>query len=368
MTGRFMLPPVTANVPRPTPTIATLEPPRKWFIYTTVSVSALYLCIFLFADGSGLPRLTENLRYLMGTSPYSYTDIRRVMFADSTYEALAARTRFTLTPILFSLVLACAYAASLSKFVWLPLTSALFVICASQASKFPIVYFAALFALTYVYAKNSNSLNILTPRRIVFALIMLIIGFVLMHVLYTIQYREALEKGSIEQDDIARLLWYRPFFAVSDALYLWFQFFPLQHEHIGLSGIDFLARLFGLEYLDPTDMIPQRLLGADLTSMQTGFIGSGYASFGYLGIGVYSFLAGIVVWIISEVPFHLTNGIFRTVGFAVLGLNMYFLTSRQLHTALASGGLLSTALVLLILAECVRRTQSSLTVHFHDHK
>ena len=234
----------------------------------------------------------------------------------------------------------------------------LFGICASQLSKFPFVYYAVLFFYVFALVRQRNVLQFLSVRFTLMAVAAGILSLGLLYLLYRLQYGENLAARAMSGETIFTLLWYRPFFAVNDALHLWFEVFPERHSYVGLSGIGLLAAL-GISggVADPTTLVPVIVMGDRLTTLQTGFMGSGYAAFGLAGLILYSLVTGILVWMMSELPFRFTNAAVRAAGLAVLGLNMYFLTTRQLHTALLSGGLLSTTLLFvtaLLLMRLVR--------------
>ena len=79
--------------------------PRLQF-WLAATVCLAYMMTFLALDGPGLPRLHAHVDFFLGQSANTYTDIRRVLFVESPYERVAALTQFTLTPLLFALVLA----------------------------------------------------------------------------------------------------------------------------------------------------------------------------------------------------------------------------------------------------------------------
>lgn len=315
----------------------------RWPFIAVTALAVAYIIVFLIVDGPGLPRLSENIRYFVGKSYYSYTELRRIVFAETAYEKLAGRLRFSATAVLFALIIAVGIRSKIKWYFTAGIAFLLFAVCASHMSKFSALYYGLLGGWIVALCRTQAHIVILRVKSLLITLTALLLAFIMLGLLYRMQYADAMAGGYFGLDDIARLLLYRPFFAVGDALHLWFETFP---PYLGLSSVGLFEPIFSIEFIDPTVLVPGNVLGSDMTTMQTGFIGSGYAAFGYIGIAVYSVLVGFVVWTITVVPFVFLSGVLRVVAIAVLSLNTYFLTTRQLHTALMSGGVLSGLMLL----------------------
>jgi hypothetical protein len=196
--------------------------------------------------------------------------------------------------------------------------------------------FVVIFIASYLY--RTRRLN---PTARDIALIASAIAFLLaaLFSLYTIQYRAQLSTGNLNYDDLYDTVFYRPFFNQADTLRLWFEEFPEKTPFLGVSNINLLAPIFGFEFVDVTKLIPDKYVEPGLTTFQVGFIGSGYASFGYVGIFLYGMLVTSLASMATVTYLRIRATDLRAVFGSVIMINMYFFFSRELSTALLSGGI-----------------------------
>lgn len=302
-----------------------------------VIISLLYVLPFIAAQGLTLPVTSEYLRAFSGSSFFDYDELRREMFAGSTYERLASITRQTTTAILFSYIIRRCLQHPMSLLVLLPCAATVFLLCSLQMNKFPFVYYFMLIILTYLSVAGIRSL-----KDGLFKLFLLFLGAVgavaILIVLYRFQYNRA-------TNEVMEVLIYRIFYCSSDTLRLWYDYFPAKEEFLNLRGVPLTARLSGQTYVNPTVVVPESLLTGRITSFQVGFMGSGYACYGFVGVAVYSIVAGVIASVMASIQhaFHHDPGAKSFL--AVLTLNVFFLTTRELHTAMLSGGTVSVILL-----------------------
>lgn len=308
-----------------------------------VLITAGYVIAFAALQGRSLEITREYVRGFSGSSVFEYTELRRELFDDTLYVRIASLTRQTTTALLFSWLMACVRPFRLASIVPLGAAGVLFVICAMQMNKFPFAYFLTLAAITLArdvvpgdHPSSGRMLKWLLPGAAVAC-----IG--LLFILYRIQYRGA----GLSEDRLNRVVFYRVLFCSADTLRLWFDYFPVSHPFLGVQGIPTLAHLMNVEPVNATRLIPENYVPGVDTTFQVGFIGSGFASLGYWGIAAYStFVASFVLT---------ANHFMKRDQYAawapfwnVLLLNMLFFTTRELHTALLSGGTVSVFLLMWV--------------------
>lgn len=302
---------------------------------------AVYCVIFLATDGVELPRLREHIAYLLGRTASTYADIRRELFSGTPVETLMAYTRQSTSALLVATSM--IYVLKTNNLTYVALIFVLYICCFLQLNKFPLLYiFVVIFIATYIYKTQRINPR---PRDVgLFAGTIALLLFVLL-VLYQIQYRAQLNTGAVNYDDLTETIIYRPFFNQADTLRLWFEEFPERTPFLGVSNISLLAPLFGLEFVDVTKLIPDKYVAPDLTTFQAGFIGSGYASFGYLGIFLYGMIVTMLASLATVTYLRIKPSDLRAVFGSVIMLNMYFFFSRELSTALLSGGIIPVILI-----------------------
>jgi hypothetical protein len=308
------------------------------------SVSLLILMVFV--QGPGLPVTAEYVKFFVGMSGHEYTHIRRVMFEGNPYLLISEMLRYSLTALIFSgwvyfLVHRKRFHVKALSMAGLLL---IFIVAGMQLNKFPFVYFISLIVLVVFYDKFFRGTLSIRPRFYAQSVLVVVAGLFLVYFLYIVQYRTLLMNNEISFSEIFELLIYRVFYASNDALRLWFEAFPSVIDYLGFNNIG-LFRLFGFDYVNVTVVLPELFLGEVLTSFQAGFIGSAYAGFGILGIIIVSILVGIIVSYADFFAATRRTHFGKVVVASVLSLNLIALTSREFHTALLSGGVLSAIMV-----------------------
>jgi hypothetical protein len=313
-----------------------------------IVVTALYVLPFVLVQGPKLETTREYISAFLGQSQYSYVELRRVLFAESPYERLTNLTRQSTTAILFAYLVAYAIRESSLRLLLIPSMAVLFVFCGMQMNKFPFVYYFALafiVGFTYWQQRQVGRLS-QVKRALVFGLFGAM-AFGLIGTLYSFQYNR--DSGYLSVIDIIEVSFYRIGLVSSDTLRLWFDFFPDIEPFVEFDNIGLIARARGHEHLDPTVLIPEHYVPDVITTFQSGFIGSGFASFGFIGVGASSLIVGVLVAAISNLQWVFRYDPAAHPWMCVLTLNMFFFTTRELHTAAISGGTVSVLFLFLII-------------------
>ncbi|MCC6510796.1 MAG: hypothetical protein IT423_16950 [Pirellulaceae bacterium] len=322
-----------------------------------IVLTALYIVPFAAVQGPGLDTTREYISGFLGQSQYSYVEIRRVIFAESPYEQLASLTRQTTTAVLFAYLVVYAIREPAIRLLCIPTAGVLFVMCGMQMNKFPFVYFFALtFIVGFTYWQQRQTGPMSAAKRAVIFSMFAIFAFTLIGTLYSLQYNN--DEGYLSVGDIIEVSFYRLGLVSSDGLRLWFDFFPEIEPFTGFNNIGMIADAFGQAPVNPTIAIPERYVPNVLTTFQAGFVGSGYASFGFVGIGVSALIVGLFVAMISRLQWAFRFDRAAHPLLCVLTLNMFFFTTRELHTAALSGGTVSVLTLFLtihFIAASVRR-------------
>ncbi|WP_133305257.1 hypothetical protein [Tsuneonella suprasediminis] len=317
-----------------------------------IAISAMFCMAFLAVELAGPPRLKGIVDYLRGTSPHSYTALRRQLFSDAPIELLMNYTRQTVSIVLLLLNVVVATRYRSLRIAATIMAVAVFVFTMVQLNKFPLIY--TLFAVGMVLFAYSRGRLSLTSKERAAAALVVVAAMGLIFVLYLVQYRAALADGLLARGDLVKLVFYRAAFAQADALRLWFSEFPARTPFLGIRNYGLLAELLGQKYFNVTSFIPRTYFGAD-TTYQVGFIGSGYAGFGWTGIAVFALMAGGIASFATVATSRIAWADLRLVLTIALSMNMYFFCSREFSTALLSGGILPLLAVAWWLAAIGRR-------------
>ena len=312
---------------------------------TILGLAAGYIALFVAYQGFDLSRTLSYLNFFRGQSIYTYTELRREIYEGDAGLSLSAVTRQTSSALIYSALIYSGLKFKMWRPIFFAVAGVLFVVCCLQMNKFPFLYYTLITALV-IFTNRCYRTGVFISKAIVikvFAVSATLVG--LLALLYWIQYRNEIESGIVTSDRILFRLVSRPFAGNHGSLYYWFDVFPKRQDFIGFANIPALARIFGLDPYSPTVAVPGFYLNAK-TTFQAGYIGGAYASFGFPGIFVYSLFVGGWVCFLSAYEKRLDVMWQRVSYFAVVGLNMYFLSSRELHTAMQSGGFVLAPLMI----------------------
>ncbi len=307
-----------------------------------IVLTALYMVPFAAVQGPSLETTREYISAFLGQSQYSYVEIRRVIFAETPYESLASLTRQTTTAILFAYLVLYTIREPALRLLSIPATGVLFVMCGMQMNKFPFVYFLALaFVVSFTYWQLNQRTPMSQAKKLVAFVGFAAFAFTLIGTLYSYQYSE----NALSITDIVSVMLYRVGLVSSDTLRLWFDYFPNVEPFTEFNNIGPIAYALGQPPINPTIAIPEHYEPGVLTTFQSGFIGSGYASYGFVGVGVSSLIVGVFVAMIARLQWAFRGDRSAHPLLCVLTLNMFFFTTRELHTAALSGGTVSVLLI-----------------------
>ncbi|MFU2486564.1 hypothetical protein [Thauera sp. WH-1] len=330
--------------------------------------------IALIAISLSLPHsiniISEHFSYFVGSSNYSYTDIRRDVFQGTTWSSFANAVRFAVIPLIGGgALLAALTVKSTAKKTFFFLLSALLPLLTSiQLNKLFYAYYLLLYA--YIYQCSRRGVPSFSAQLARFSrdlwkifLALCIGGFVLL-ALYYFQYSDSINDGTSNTATLIKTLVYRVFFASADGLAAWINYFILVSEPIGLAGSGKLCTLLLSDCIDIPLFTAIEIIGSDKTSIQTGFMGSGISSFGLIGLILYLLVAYGAVFFNNATLLRFQNSHYFPVLSGAMFLNSFFLTTVPTHTAMLSGGAILTPLVaLIIFGPFKRRRTQPLKAH-----
>mgnify|MGYP000597013517 CR=1 FL=1 len=311
----------------------------------------IFLVSFLLQGGGKIA--LEHLQFMFGSSFFSYKEIRREMFADSLWSKFADLIRFSIVPVIYSYFLILGLVSKVYKVkVFYIAISVFFVIFSViQLNKFFFLYYSVL-SLIIVFSLNKLEWGMIKSSTMLKALPLFIIGMLLFLLLilslYRFQYSQALDQGLIDFEDIVNTLFFRVFFASSDSLRLWIDYFGVSEQYQGFNIIGKICNLFG-SCFNPNTFIPYHYLGRELTSMQAGFLGTALGFGGFFAIPFVSVLVVSVIAFNNCVLNSIRSGYLLIAFSPIMLINSFFLTTREFHTALLSGGAIFTALFIIMI-------------------
>ncbi|MFN4238407.1 MAG: hypothetical protein ACK4FZ_14405 [Vogesella sp.] len=320
--------------------------PRK-YIYLGLVFSFL-IAMTQFPDFSVY---REYMKYVFGSSDFSYVQLRREVFQGDFFTTITNLLRQSATVSLFLVGLLFFVLGKHSAA--LAMAVLVFFACAAQLNKFPYVYYVLSAVILVMTIKGHGRLMAeydFKKVAIIFTFVLFL--FFLLSRLYIFQYSEELAGGLVTSQDISNVLPYRLFFASNDGLRLWVDYFSIT-PFIGFANIQSLADFFGLDYFNPPAEIPYHYLGVELTTIQVGFIGSSYASFGLVGVFLNSLIIAVMVREFSAFVISIRQYEIKALFLTVFSINMIFLQTREFHTALVSGGVLIAPLFMYFIIRLI---------------
>ncbi|KGQ20243.1 hypothetical protein LF41_779 [Lysobacter dokdonensis DS-58] len=226
--------------------------------------------------------------------------------------------------------------------------TALLLVVSIQLNKFYYLYFAAFFcALWFVIRRGRMPrVNLSSTARsapLLLALTVVFAGAVFF--LYRFQYQAGLNEGLVDVVQLRETLIYRVFFASSDALRLWIDYFHFGNGPVGVSAVSKLCEIWSDQCVNSNTLIPEMYVGKQLTTMQVGFLGTAIATVGLAGVPIASIVVVLIIAINGAVQRTYATTVLSLSLAIHLFLNAFFLTTREMHTAMLSGGALSLPLL-----------------------
>lgn len=337
------------------------EPMSRLTVPRGIIGSALLISVSVFLVLCFYPPFLRfrflTLEFLFGNlDATEYQIARRVGFADDTLIAdVLSRLRFSIFPVLYILVFAGLWSMR-QRAAALISAAAIFLLLSMSFAKLPILYYigyGALFAL----AGRSRVMNVSKITGLV--TLATISVLMLMSILYTIQY-SSISGFSVFYDRPLSLAVERVWGESYSAILRYFHVYPERLSYAGVSSISMLASTLGIEYRNVDLEVPYYFFGRGvLTSNPAMFVAGGYASFGYVGIIVYSAVSFVLVTILDRFHGRIRNPFLARCYFAVVGVNVTFLAQVALPTTLLTYGLAVVPVTFLL----VDRWLSGRAVH-----
>ncbi|MEX0828219.1 MAG: hypothetical protein WD005_04620 [Haliea sp.] len=320
---------------------------------------AIATAVLLSLSPSFLDFRLRTFEFIAGSlNADEYQIARRLGFADDfIIQDLVGRLRFSLFPVLF--VLAFGPFWTHGRIATAALTSiAIFIILAMSFAKLPFVYYLGYSALYVLSASGkTKNMSFITILFVSFGGLLFVI--LLMSALYTVQYATVTGFAHLFDRPLALSLeriWGESY----GVLLRYFHLYPDILEHTGLSSISFIASILDMPFRNVDLEVPYYFFGyGALTSNPAIFIASGYASFGYFGVLLFSIAAFAVVFLLDYVFRLLNHTIVRNCYFAVIGINVTFIAQLALPTALLTYGLGIIPLVFLLVDRAVTQVGTS---------
>jgi len=330
----------------PKPIILPVNVKKNEKIITILIIS--YILLFIFFGASD--RLQIILQYFRFEGVHSYTEIRRILFKDTAIMNLSAFTRYTISSILFAVAVGTYIVRGKNVLLYAFLCLTLFLFCVLQLNKLVYIYYFVLTILVFTHVKiemgkiKINNVLIFKYIKISILVILLLIGLIFM------QYRALLEGNIDRYKYIFDLISYRLFISNHDALVMFYEMYPDIKPYTYFDNIGLIMKTIGAEARTPSLEVPIYFfdLNLNFTSVQSGFIASSYASFGFFGILFNSIVIPLLLLYLVRCSLNIKSSLFRGIFVALVGLNTYFLTSSQFHTALLSGGVLFIPIIFYI--------------------
>lgn len=286
------------------------------------------------------------IQFLTGNlSNLEHAMARRLEFADSGFVSnFMGRLRYAVFPALF-VIFVLYIARSWGVIVAFLMGAALFVLGPASLSKLPIVaylvYGIAALALAKGITFPFQSKNF-APSYIISILATMIV----LTAAYFLQYNQYFTgaSGVVDAFDLAI---YRVFTAVYGSYLAHFTVYPAYGGFTGFSSIgllgDFLGGARNVDVEVAQHFVGER--GANFTSFPTAFIGAAYASFGYLGIVLFSGIVFIYLIVLDRIAAMLRHPAMVISYLSTVTFNVTFFATLPAPPVFVTYGLVSLPLI-----------------------
>jgi hypothetical protein len=347
---------VEQRMPWITESVQSLSsPPPRVIAFAAAAISFCLFVLLLQSTEFRDYRLSVARFFTFDLSSGEYRVLRNLGYADSTLlEGLMGRLQFTLFPVCFCLII---YPLLDRRRVFAAIVVAVtyFLLLPASLSKMPALFFLGYFLLLVLIRLrielDITRLFVLT----IFASAALVLFLVL---LYLSQYQGQISNGYLDPVKLAiERLWGEPFSIVVRYFAVYSEMLPFT----GWSGINLLAQAIGLSPRLPHLEVARALIGPDSGSNPSVFFMAGYAAFGFVGLGVFSLLGILLLWILDIVGRKISIEPIRATYFAVIGMNAMFLNQIALQTSLVTYGLAVVPPGLLLLDRLLARCYVDVT-------
>ena len=228
-------------------------------------------------------------------------------------------------------------------------------ICAIQLNKFFYLYNIALYFLVYYSWSSPIGRNGFRPFLFLIRhpFLVLISSCAISTTLFALYWFQYKDRAGLDDDLLNSLVFtqiYRVFFAASDGLLVWIDQFIVSGTPVGFSAMGKICAIVGVSCLDIPSLTAMNYLGSELTSIQTGFLGTGIAVMGLLGVFFSTIIVFLLIIFNNFVLCKYCRSSLFYVASPFMFLGGYFITTSPLTTAMLSGGALLAPLLLLLIS------------------
>lgn len=295
-------------------------------LYTLILFSLIALSILFFASSQYINFRYQVVSFMLGQlSPSEYRYARRLDYAESVLIMdVIGRLRYSIFPPLFAF---CVTFLSVKRgmtagFI---LGLILFTLLPASLSKLPFVTYLAYFFLIYLAISGKiwilkSNVFILSSIAGFFFVILMLGG------LYFVQYPNLYQTIS-DFPKALDLALYRTAMNLYAAYLAHFKVYPGKLDFTGFSSISMLNFITGSVRNIDLEVAAEfvGISGARFTSFPTTFIGAAYASFGYLGIIIFSVIVALYLIFLDQFATRLRNPIVRLSYLSTIMVNATFL-------------------------------------------
>ncbi len=311
-----------------------------------VIVLAVFASVFL-SSSEYRAYLVNIYDYVRGGSLISYGEYRRgTHFAGFVMTNLHVRAA-SIFYILFAVWILLAVKRRSWALPLCVLAFASFVVGGASFKKAPYVfYLVSAFGVSY-YFLRAKGMQVRRLLPLVFAAVLA--GSILMVSLYIIQYRDNESVTAMRSLETA---YFRIFHAIPGAFKLYCELYPEAYDFTFGRSIGLLQPILGYAE-QPYSLVPAHY-GAGRTTFPGGYISYAYADFGYVGVIIYSALLMVVLTVLDRFVAGVVKREVKIVAIVCLGLSALSVHTLPLSTALLTGGL-ALSPVLVHLMDCAFR-------------
>lgn len=310
---------------------------------------ALLLIVVSIWLQKGTEITVTHIRYLLGSYSFSYKEIRRILFVNTSWYTFSAFVRYSISPVIFVYLLHFAIQSKILKKTFYIIILVLYMSFSSiHLSKHFFIYYSLLLLSSFLMKKPPASIiTTKNIRKYIIALPFVIILFLtFVYGLYLLQYRTSVSDGMMVSADLIDTLLFRFFFASSDALRIWIDYFVVHGEPVGFSIIGKVCHYLSDQCINPNDLLPRIYLARTNTTLQAGFLGTALGFSGLYWVLIFIIIVYFLFIVHGYVLYRLKNNEMINSFSLISFLSAYGLSSSELHTALLSGGIVSSILLI----------------------
>lgn len=316
--------------------------------YLAICIALLFTITLILMDSTNLQRLRDTISAILGNSAISIQQVRRELHVDTISNQIILRCMYFLTGPTLIILLFFAVTKRLSfliriacilAFIFLYLFG--FVNTHKQTWLYP--FFGTAAAILILWAVG----NEVRSRRLLFLLLIspffivasLTVAYQIQYFSYNSDFFYWFETaafrvlGQIETSALAIRLYSDP------------------SMFIGLSGMGPIADISGVPRRDPTAELPIYFLeNGKNTSLQGGFLMTGWAVAGFFGVAIASLIVSATVAFASAVTYTIRCVELRACVQAAVALSSWTFTQLNVSTALLTGGNVAILATIFFLA------------------